>query len=346
MKIKYIKLALLILVTSTVIFAGPRSKRGLSAAPELLIPVGSVGTSLGGSNLSSTSGIDALYWNPAGLANTQGTGEVMFSHQRYIADINLNYAAGSYSIPGFGVFGLSIKTMDFGDIPVTTVEAPDGTGATYSPTYITAGLTFARNMTDRIKFGATLKLISEKIALVSATGFAADFGLQYFVGNTGLKFGIALKNIGPSMSFDGTGLEGFYTPVGTTGNTPPEPRRIILGSFELPSTLELGISYDLRAGKNNTISFSGAYQNAAFTADEYKIGMEYNYKKLFYLRGAYVASQDMFDSDINKDDILFGPTFGAGINYQFGKTTLGLDYAFRYTKRFSHNQFFTLKLGF
>ncbi|MCX7878731.1 MAG: PorV/PorQ family protein [Ignavibacteria bacterium] len=343
---KYFNLIITLLLVSPLVFAGPRSKRGLSAAPELLIPVGSVGTALGGSNLANTSGLDALYWNPSGLANTIGTGEVMFSHQKYIADINLNYAAGSYSFPGVGVLALSIKTMDFGDIPVTTVDAPEGTGATYSPTYITAGISYARNMTDRIKFGATLKLISEKIALVSATGFAADFGLQYFVGNTGLKFGVVLKNIGPNMSFDGTGLEDFYPPSGTQGNVPSEPRRIVLGAFELPATLELGLSYDLKAGKNNMVTFSGAYMNSAFSADEYKIGFEYNYKKIFYLRGSYLATQDMFDSKFNKDDILFGPSFGAGVNYQFGKMNVGLDYAFRYTKRFSHNQLFTVKLGF
>jgi hypothetical protein len=31
-----------------------------------LIPVGSRGTSLSGSIISSASGIDAMYWNPAG----------------------------------------------------------------------------------------------------------------------------------------------------------------------------------------------------------------------------------------------------------------------------------------
>jgi hypothetical protein len=188
MKNKYINILIIAIISCTSIIAGPRSKRGLSAAPELLIPVGSIGTSLGGSNLSYSSGLDALYWNPSGLANTTQSGEVLFSHQKYIADIDLNYAAASYNLSGLGVFALSIKTFDFGSIPITTVEAPDGTGGTYSPTYITAGLTFARNMTDRIRIGATAKVISEKIDLVSATGFAVDLGLQYSVGKTGLNF--------------------------------------------------------------------------------------------------------------------------------------------------------------
>src|SRR2546422_3191263 len=82
--------------TANLIFAGPRSKYGLSAAPELLIPVGSIGTALSGSNLANVTGVEALYWNPAGLSMITGkSGEVMFSHQKYIADININYAAAS-----------------------------------------------------------------------------------------------------------------------------------------------------------------------------------------------------------------------------------------------------------
>lgn len=346
-KILILKVILLTFIFTSTIFAGPRSKRGLSAAPELLIPVGSVGTSLGGANLSLTSGVDALYWNPSGLANMKSkTAEVLFSHQRYIADINLNYFAGGYNLGNFGVVGVSIKSMSFGDIPITTTEAPDGTGGTYSPIYLVGGLSFARSMTDRIKVGVTAKVIHEQIMRVMATGIAFDLGLQYLVGQSGLKFGVALKNIGPSLRFDGPDLEAFYQPPGTVEGTPNEPRRVFLSDFELPSTLELGLSYDMKVGKNNSVSVCGAFQNASFSADEYRVGLEYNFKKIFYLRGAYAIKQDFFETKQARDDLIFGPTFGAGIHYNAGAFDLNIDYAFRVTKRFDANQFFTLNLGF
>ena len=40
-------------------------------------------------------------------------------------------------------------------------------------------------MTDKIHFGTNVKLISEKIGEVSATGFAFDFGLEYVAGKSG-----------------------------------------------------------------------------------------------------------------------------------------------------------------
>jgi len=355
MKLKYsygiLSLLLLLALAASSVLAGPRSKRGLSAARELLIPVGSIGTSLNGSNLANVTGVEAIHWNPAGLSIINGKyGEVMFSHQKYIADIDINYAAASYKIGSIGNVGAFVKALSFGDIEVTTENAPDGTGATFSPTYLTAGLTFARAMTDRILFGITAKLITERITNENATGFAFDFGLQYLVGTTGLKFGVTLKNLGPSMKFDGTDLEAFYKPVNTAEGTRNEPRRVVLADAELPTSVALALSYDLNLGKktNSIVTFNGTFQNNSFSPDDYVVGLEYSFKKIFYLRGAYNFDQDFWESKQAREDRLFGPTFGAGIHYNFGSINAAFDYAYRHVSKsaLSQNHFFTLNLGF
>lgn len=344
MKIKYIKYILIIIIlvfTQSTGMSGPRTKLGTMAAPELLIPVGSSGTSLQGSNLASVTGIDAMYWNPAGLSqiSTQ-TGEVMFSHMNYIADMNMEYFGGVVKIGNLGVIGASIRSLSFGDdIAVTTTTNPEGTGQTYSPTYIVGNLAFARAMTDKIHFGTNIKLINESVADVSATGFAFDFGLQYVAGPSGLRFGIALKNLGPRMKFDGPGLDNTYVENGVT-----VVRRVELQEFELPTNLEIGISYDANLGKENSVTLSTAFQNSTFSSDEYRFGMEYNYKKNFYVRGSgvYYANKET-------DEATFGPSFGAGIKYPFGNVQLGFDYAYRIVSEDgfnSTNQFFTLNVGF
>jgi long-subunit fatty acid transport protein len=342
---------LLFVFSASLIFAGPRSKYGLSAAPELLIPVGSIGTALSGSNLANVTGVEALYWNPAGLSTITGkSGEVMFSHQKYIADININYAAASYKLGSLGNIGVSVKSLGFGDIEITTVDQPDGTGGTFSPSYLTIGVSFARAMTDRILFGTTAKVISERITNESATGFALDFGLQYLVGTTGLKFGVAMKNVGPSMRFDGPDLDGFYKPTGSEEGTGNEPRRVTLGDFELPTSLALALSYDLNLGKktNSAVTFNGTFQNNSFSPDDYTLGLEYNFKKIFYLRGAYNFDQEFWEGKQARDDRLFGPSFGAGVHYNFGSVNVAFDYAYRQVRQsaLSADQYFTLNVGF
>jgi hypothetical protein len=334
-----ILLLLMILISGTV-YSGPRKKLGLSAAPELLIPVGSVGTALQGSNLASTEGIDAMYWNPAGLASLNSDrGEFMFSHNQYIADIKIEYLAGVVKLGSFGNLGVGIKAMTFGEEPVTTVNYPDGDGSTFKPLYMTANLSLARAMTDKIHFGINLKLINEKIAEVSSTGVAFDFGLQYIGGKTGLRFCIAIKNLGTSMKFDGSGLDRTYTdPNGQVA------RRVTLAEFDLPTNLEIGASYNFGfdKGKHNFL-LAGTFMNGSFTSDEVRLGLEYNFNKIIYLRGAYVNYLDGVTSDN-----LWGPTFGIGLRYPLGSINLGIDYAYRYVTEsaFTANQYFTLHVGF
>src|SRR3989304_894856 len=116
-----------VIIFGNLAFAGDRSKYGTSAAPELLIPVGSRGTSLSGSMLSTITGVESMYWNPAGLSLMSSKTELMASHMRYIADININYFAGAVDLGGLGVVGASLKSMSFPEELVTTLESPDGT---------------------------------------------------------------------------------------------------------------------------------------------------------------------------------------------------------------------------
>ena len=62
-----IVMVLVILVISAMI-AGNPTRTGSSGASELLIPVGARGVALGESSLMSAVGVDAIYWNPAGLS--------------------------------------------------------------------------------------------------------------------------------------------------------------------------------------------------------------------------------------------------------------------------------------
>lgn len=340
-QIKLVIILLLLLLAANKDYAGPRTKLGTMAAPELLIPLGSIGTSLQGSNLASTTGVDAMFWNPAGMSQMNyNSADVIFSHMNYFADLKMEYLAGAVKVGSFGVLGASIRSLDFGDpIEVTTENNPDGTGETYSPTYLTANLGFARAMTDRVHFGMNVKLVSERIAQVSATGFAFDFGLQYVAGKSGIRFGIALKNLGSSMKFDGPGLDRQFS---TTGGT--QVRRITLQEFDMPTSLEIGVSYNMNFAKNNNVTVSSAFQNSGFISDEYRFGLEYNFKQYVFLRGAFTLYPDK-----EANESLFGPSFGAGVKYPFGSVVLGFDYAYRIIneKGFdSHNQFFTLSVGF
>jgi hypothetical protein len=339
---KLVSMLLLIAAITSVGYAGAGNRAGTGGAAELLIPTGTRDIAMGGSTMATTSGIEALYWNPAGVAKTKHSADLFFSHMNYIADIGVDYGAVSANFEGFGVLALSVKSLSVGEIPVTTTLTPDGTGQTFNPQFFTIGLSYSRQLTDRIAVGLTTNFVSERMADVSAGGVAFNVGVIYDnLGSVnGLSLGIVVKNIGPQMKFDGPGLNQTATVGGQSRG--PTVYRIDAATFELPSTVEFGIGYKKSFSEENSILLATGFQNNNFSDDEYKVGGEYAYKDLFFLRGGYNFAQKESDSR----DFIYGASFGAGVHYAVGTVDVAFDYAFRSTKFFDNNHVFSLTLGF
>lgn len=350
MRKSVVQTILLILLVASLAMAGGGNRAGTSAAPELLIPVGARDIALGGASVATTSGINAIYWNPAGLSRSSHSAEAMFSHMSYIADMNVNYFAVASSFSDFGTLGISLKSLDIGEIPVTTEEAPDGTGEIINPTYVTVGATYSRLLAENISVGVTANLISERIERVGATGFAFNAGVQYsnLGGIGGLNIGVAMKNIGPQMKFDGPALNRFATtPEGRQGYY-----KVDAGSFELPSTIEIGASYMNKFAEDNSITLMSLFQNNNFSDDEYKVGLEYGFRNMFFVRGGYDLAENTKDENLttatgaDETTYIYGGTFGVGVNYDAADITIGVDYAYRAVKFFTGNHVISVRLGF
>jgi hypothetical protein len=336
------KILLLVAVMMIDVLASGGKRNGTAGAQELLIPVGARGLAFNGAYISGISGVEAIYYNPAGLGSLTSGTEAMFSYMNYIADIGVSYAALGTGFEGFGTIGLSIKSLDFGDIPITTTQNPYGTGSSFSPTYVVLGLTYANALTDRILVGVNLNLISEKIMRTSATGFSVDAGVQYngIANVEGLQFGIVLKNFGPQMSFDGPDLLRIAEDQNSLRGD--QFYKIEGAAFELPSQLEFGVAYERSFANDYRTTFITSFQNNNFANDEYRLGAEFAFKEMFFLRGGYSYVAEAVDVE---EEQLFGPTFGAGFKLDTG-IDLTVDYAYRVANFFDSNHMFAVKLGF
>lgn len=336
-KIILVFLTLLLTVPS---FAGDESRKGTTGADQVLIPVGARGIATGGAFVASLTGLEAIYYNPAGLDVVPRT-EAMFSYMNYIADINVSFIAVGTTLGDFGSLGLSFKTFDFGDIPVTTNEFPDGTGKNYSPVFLTAGLTYSKVLTDRIAVGTTFKFISEQIENTSANGFAIDVGVQYKFSPV-LSMGAALKNIGTNMSYSGQDLRQKTGVPGSDLGSPPATYEVVTEPFQIPSYFELSLAYNYSINEQNSLLLGSTFTANNSLEDKFHFGLEYGFLNSFFLRGGYNFLLE------NNDESIMGFTAGAGVNYDFG-TGIGLsfDYAYREVKEFpTPNHIFTVKMFF
>lgn len=335
---KKLFILLIVFLIAGLSFAGDKARKGTTGADELLIPVGARGIATGEAFLSSVMGLEAIYYNPAGLAFQPGS-EVMFSYMTYIADINISYFAIGTNLDDLGSFAFSLKSLDFGDIPVTTFESPDGTGASYSPSFIIAGISYSKVITDRVSIGINTKLISESILEVSATGFALDFGVQYRFSNR-LSIGATVKNIGTNMTFSGSNMQVRTSIPGAQEGTRDGAFEVVAEAFQLPSYFELSAGYLFDFNESNQLQVASTFRNNNALEDQMKIGLEYGFANAFFVRGGYNLMLQ------GSDDSIFRFSLGAGINYNFSEFgAISFDYAYRDVNAiFDSNHIVTLKI--
>ena len=331
------------------LFAGAIRSQGTAGAAQLLIPVGAQNLALGGANVSLVNGVNALYVNPAGTSGLEGTGEATVSDMTYLADIGITYAGLVTNLGSIGSFGVSVKTLDFGDIPVTTASETEGTGAFFSPNFLTLTTNYSKQFSDNARFGVNLKLISEQIMSTTANGFATDLGVQYAFEALPVSVGIALKNLGGRMTYDGSDLEQNQTPAGSESGTITERFRIHAQSFELPALFDLGLTYQPIAG----LELMGAFTNNSASTNTLNFAGKYSLNSIWVGGGMSTSSVigdqgDYADeqwSDMTES--LYGASVGAGVSVPIGDLKLDISYSIRTVNNyFENNNILEMTIGF
>ncbi|MBC8265845.1 MAG: PorV/PorQ family protein [Flavobacteriales bacterium] len=316
-------------------FAGNEQRAGQAGASELLINPWARSSGWASANIAGVRGLEGVFSNVAGLAFTSKT-ELIFSRTNWLM-YNDNEAVSYINTFGFsqkvgesGVLALGIMSMDFGDIKITTEDLPNGGIGTFSPKFMNIGLSYAKTFSNSLYGGLTVKMISEKISNLSANGVALDVGIQYVTGaKDNLKFGISLKNWGARMSYSGDGLS-FRDFVNPNYEMTVEQKS---SEFELPSLLNIGISYDLLYMQHR-LTGAGTFTSNAFQKDQYRLGGEYSYNEVFMVRLGYTYEEGI-RTPSTRTTALRGPSGGFTIEIPMGGgKTFGVDYSYRHTDPF------------
>ncbi len=340
-------------LVSTSAFAGNSDRIGQAGATELLINPWARNSGLANSNSASVTGLEATFLNVAGTAINPGT-ELIFVHTDYLegAGIGINAFGFTQKVGETGALSLSVMSMNFGQIPVTTVDQPEGTGITFSPSFVNMGLSYAKGFSDNIYGGVTMRVISEAISNVQAQGVALDAGIQYVTGRRKqIHFGVALKNVGPTMRYTGDGLS-FTTllpqnnPSGTQTFTVEERS----AAFELPTMMNMGVTYDFYFAKDSVsmrthrLSVSGNFISNSFGNDQFGLGTEYAFRNFLMLRLGYLYEKGIMSST-DRMTVFTGPTAGLTLEIPLrNKSSFGFDYSYRATDPFQGVHTFGVRL--
>ena len=332
---KFFKKTILIIavVSSCSVWAGNEDRAGSAGATDLLINPWARSSAWGSAGLSSVNGLEAVFLNVAGLAYADQT-EVQFCRTNWmgnISGIGLNSAGLAQRVGEAGVLGISFVSLNYGDIEITTTALPEGGIGYFNPSSTNFTISYAKKFSSSISGGMNLKVVSQSISNVSAQGVAIDAGIRYVTGDQdNIKFAISLKNVGPPMSYSGDGLSLDMLNPSTSLAIGMVQRS---SSFEMPSQLSIGTSYDFIFSENSVLTAAGSFSANSFSRDQFHGGLKWKVKTdkaSFGLMGGFVYEQGIFNAD-EMATALSGPCGGFSFEFPFGDSgsNIGINYAYR-----------------
>lgn len=336
MRNKVAAAAALVMLASVPAMAGNPDRAGSAGATQLLINPWARSSGWGMANSASLRGVESMFGNVAGLSRVNRT-EVLFTNARWLSGsgVNINSIGVGQKLGGSGVLGLTVTSIGFGELEVTTVDIPEGGRGTFRPSMSNIGLAYSKAFSNSIHGGMLVRVVSESISNVRSSGVAFDAGIQYVTGPLdNVHFGISLKNVGPAMAFAGDGLavQGLLTQ--SEYQLTLEQRS---AQFEIPSFLTIAAAYDWHINDMHRLSFAGTFVSNSFTKDQGLLGLEYGFRKMVHLRAGYLYEQGIA-SDTDRTTVFTGLSAGLSVDFPFGNdkgSSVAIDYGYRATNPFA-----------
>lgn len=322
----------ILLVISLITFAGEAKaqlfptlggqRAGISTAQFLKIGVGSRSAALGEAFIAMANDVSALYWNPAGLVQTDEN-QIMFSHNSWIVDIGHEFLGASYHLSSNDVLGVSLSALHMEDMKVTTEVNPFGTGEYFSYGDFAFSVSYARKMTEQFSFGATVRYIDETLDKLKMRGILIDLGTYYWTGLGSTRFAVTISNFGNELSLDGN--------VKLFGGRENDNWQ----SFSPPTMFRIGFALEPYETENHRVTSSIQLNHPNDNSENVSTGIEYSWKEIFFLRGGYKFNVD--EQNIS---------LGAGIKMDLDLASFIFDYSFSNFERLGSVHRFSIILGF
>ncbi len=270
---------------------------------------------------------NSMFGNPALLSDVKNI-DAQVSIVQWIADINYHSLAVAYRLGDFGVIGSSIGMLDYGDIPETINESvgsngtePVITGNMFTANDLAIGFSYAKNITDNLSIGGSIRWLQQQIADLSMRNWSLDFGTMYHTGFKSLRVAVTARNFGPDSRFGGWS-EKYQTES---------------DYVRMPLDFRAGLAMDFLdyAGSPHLLTLIAEGDHPNDGREKFHVGASYSFHDKFFLRTGY-----KFNYDVQRF------TFGAGITYSIGNIIGTINYAYVDFNELNQVHMFTLGFTF
>lgn len=289
-------------------------RAGISSFQFLKIGADARGSAMSEAFVAVVNDVSAVYWNPAGLTNSVSD-QAIFSHAEWLIDLKHDFAAASLRLDENNIVALSFTSLTTDPMQVTTEYQPTGTGYYFNYRDLAIGGTYARKMTDQFSFGATVRYVRETIADLHTDAVLVDIGTFYYMGLGSSRFSVVVSNFGNNVK-----------PAGSVKNGKGESVSSFQ-EFSPPTLFRLGYAFEPWQNDVNRLTTSIQLNHPNDNAENIRIGAEYEYDKMFFLRAGVkrTIGESFLGKSISTAEDL---SFGGGVRVPLGITVANVDYAF------------------
>ncbi len=295
-------LTLILVVTH--INAGINSNAGTSAFPFLKIDASARAVAMGGAFTGLANDESALYYNPAGIAGFE-TKRFIASYHNYFVDMQTGFLGIIKPLSQEKYFlGLHITYLNYGKFIGTDIAGNELGNFSGSDIVVAGSLAIRKGYSW--KFGATTKLIYEKIHDYSATGLGFDAGVKYSSDREYYNAGLMVQNLGFQMTALGNEKEKLPLTLRAGGSIKLKGLPLLLTSdLILPTDNNMALAFGgefsqwkpfyIRAGWN---TFGSNYQ-AANSDDKWAglgLGFGFDFKEKMHIAYAFTPGAELGDS--------------------------------------------------
>lgn len=301
-----------------------------------LVGISPKASALGNAYIALCRGAEAMFYNPAGIADLNHSLNLTMTMVNWIADIDYIAGAVAWNLRRYGTIGFSALAVDYGTVHGTSLVHPSEIDA-YPLGYrddgevnnvgaYSIGLTYGRAVSSQFLIGGNVRLVGQNlgentfyggdVVKNDATKLVFDAGIKYYTGFKDFRFGMAIRNFSSNLK-----------------------REEI--SEQLPLLFTMGVAIDLfkllvpSLSQDHRMTFALDFLHSNNYSERVNWGLEYLLFQKLALRGGYQANQD-----------LASWSFGAGFDSTIGNNNIEFNYSFSQFDLFDAVTRFSIAVSF
>ncbi len=269
------------------------NKTAQSTMNFLLVGTSPRACALGEAFTAIGSGSESMFYNPSGLTSMNTEFDITLNYTSWIADINYLSGAAAWNLGLYGVVGINLLTVNYGDIKGTSLVSP-GESANYPLGYkdngnlsnvgaYSVGLSYAKAISEAFSIGGNVKIAGQNLGESdfgtsvkqnNAAKLVFDAGVSYATGFKGFTFGMSIRNFSTSLKRE-------------------EIDEQLPLLFSLGAAINLMDVLDEEYAESNSVLLAVDFLHPNNYSERVNIGVEYKFQQMVAARFGYQTNRDI-----------------------------------------------------